>query len=86
MCSTDVRASGSSPDNNAEIEEARSMAAAVDQLDHLGLPRGLRAAVAHALHAAALELNNGRPLPLEVRRAARHLVEEINQAALGSAV
>jgi hypothetical protein len=56
------------------------MTAAVDQLDQLGLPRGVRAAVAHTLHAAALELNNDRPLPLEVRRAANHLVQEINHA------
>lgn len=84
MRSIDSDSSGGRPYSDTEAEEAQSMTTAAGQLDRLGLPGGLRAAVAHALHAAALELNNARPLPLEVRRAARHLVQEINLAVQGS--
>ncbi len=71
------------PYSDTEAEEAHSMSSAADQLDQLGLPRALRAAIAHTLHAAALELNNGRPLPLEVRRAARHIVQAIDETTRG---
>jgi len=48
------------------------------------LPSCLRSAVVHVLTAARVELSNGRPLPIEVRRAATHLqraLTEIHDAA-----
>lgn len=48
------------------------------------LPSCLRSAVVHVLTAARVELSNGRPLPIEVRRAVTHLQQaltEIHDAA-----
>ena len=67
---------------NREAEDARRMRAAAEQVweDLPQVPRPLQAAVAHTLHAAATELENGRPLPREVRRAATHTVQAISDS------
>ena len=47
-----------------------------------GIPRPIWAAIGHVLFAVATELANGRRLPIEVRRAALHMVRAIDEAAL----
>jgi hypothetical protein len=73
------------PHVNREAEEARQMRAAAERIwDELPqVPRPLQAAVAHTLHAAATELENGRPLPREIRRAATHTVQAIEDSVAG---
>lgn len=44
----------------------------------LDMPRPLRPALVHSLDAAAIELTNG-PVPWEVRRLARHLMEAVDE-------
>jgi hypothetical protein len=69
------------PYGQREDDEARSMREAVEELRELpGVPRPLVAGVSHALYAAATELSNGRPLAIEVRRAATHLVRAIGES------
>lgn len=70
------------PRLSREAEEARQMRAAADRVwnELPQVPRPLQAAVAHALHAAATELENGRALPREVRRAATHTVQAIGES------
>lgn len=43
------------------------------------LPSCLRSAVVHVLTAARVELSNGRPLPIEVRRAVTHLQQALTE-------
>jgi len=70
------------PYSSREDQESREMQAAAQRLDDLpDVPQPLRAAVAHTLYAAATELTNGRRLPIEVRRAARHVVQAIDEVA-----
>jgi hypothetical protein len=45
-----------------------------------GIPRPIWAAIGHVLFAVATELANGRRLPIEVRRAALHMVRAIDEA------
>jgi hypothetical protein len=70
------------PHLSREAEEARQMRAAAERVwtDLPQVPRPLQAAVAHTLHAAATELENGRPLPREIRRAATHTVQAIGES------
>jgi hypothetical protein len=71
-----------SPTASREADEAQQMMAAAELLsDVAALPRPLRAAMAHTLYAVAAELRNGRPLAVEVRRAARHLVRAVEDVA-----
>jgi hypothetical protein len=70
------------PYSSREDQESREMQAAAERLRDLPeVPAPLRAAVAHTLYAAATELTNGRRLPIEVRRAARHVVQAIAEVA-----
>lgn len=43
------------------------------------LPSCLRSALVHVLTAARVELSNGRPLPIEVRRAVTHLQQALTE-------
>lgn len=70
------------PYSSSEDQEAREMLAGAEATRTLpGVPRPIQAALAHTLTAAALELSNGRVLPVEVRRAARHVLKAINEAS-----
>lgn len=60
-----------------EADELRAVGERVRELP--AVPRPLAAAVAHVLYAAAGELANGRPLGIEPRRAARHVVEAVGE-------
>jgi hypothetical protein len=69
------------PYRSSEMDEARRMNAAAEYLTHTTtVPRAMRAALAHVLYACSAELNHGRPLPVEVRRAAKHLLRVVEQA------
>jgi prophage antirepressor-like protein len=70
--STEGRRNGGKPD--VLISESGLYAAVL---------RSLAAALAHTLHAAATELDNGRALPVEVRRAARHVLQAIGDVEAG---
>jgi hypothetical protein len=70
------------PHVSREAQEARRMRDAAERVwtDLPQVPRPLQAAVAHTLHAAATELENGRALPREIRRAATHTVQAIDES------
>lgn len=72
------------PYSSREEQEAQQMYAAAETSRTLEqVPRPIRAALAHTLYAAALELSNGRVLPVEVRRAAMHVLKAIQETATG---
>lgn len=72
----------SRPYSSREAQDAQEMRAAAEQVGLLAVvPRPVQAALAHTLYAAATELDNGRPLPIEIRRAARHAVRAIGEVA-----
>ncbi|WP_344417893.1 hypothetical protein [Pseudonocardia ailaonensis] len=66
-----------------ESESILVVAAHLDQMQEL--PRGLRRAVAHVLRAAAREIQAGRPLPIDVVRAVREVLLEVEQLTTGRA-
>lgn len=67
------------PYSDREANEAAQMQAAAHLVREVpGTPAGVAAVVAHTLYTAAVELLNGRVLPVEVRRAALHTVREVN--------
>ena len=45
-----------------------------------GVPPELGSSIARTLYSVVIELNNGRPLPIEVRRAAVSLAEQVLRA------
>lgn len=66
------------PYSTREADEADQMIRVGESIrDVEGLPAPIAAACAHVLYAAAAELRNGRPLAIEVRRAARHLLAAV---------
>ena len=68
------------PYSSTERDEAQRMRAAAERTAQLqDVPRPVQAAITHVLYAAATELDNGRPLAIEVRRAARHLLQAITR-------
>jgi len=70
------------PYSFVEDEQARDMQAAAEKVGNIpGIPRPIWAAIGHVLFAVATELANGRRLPIEVRRAAVHLVPAIDESA-----
>ncbi len=57
------------------------MLAAVDKVGQIeGIPRPIWAAIGHVLYTVSTELANGRRLPIEVRRAALHMVRAIDDS------
>ena len=69
------------PYSSVEDEQARAMQAAAEKVGDIpGVPRPIWAAIGHVLFAVATELANGRRLPIEVRRAALHMVRAIDEA------
>jgi len=50
-------------------------------LEFWAVARSRRGDGAHTLNAAVLELSSGRVLPIEVRRAARHVMAAIQETA-----
>jgi hypothetical protein len=74
----------SRPYSSREADESRQMRETAEQVYNLPLSRELMAALAHTLHAAATELDNGRPLPREMRRAANHVVKAVRETRLAS--
>ncbi|GAA1178169.1 hypothetical protein [Pseudonocardia alaniniphila] len=69
------------PYSSVEDEQARAMRAAADRASLIpGIPWPIWAAIGHVLFAVATELANGRRLPIEVRRAALHMVRAIDEA------
>ena len=70
------------PYRSVEDEQARDMQAAAEKVGNIpSMPRPIWAAIGHVLFAAAMELANGRRLPIEVRRAALHMVRAIDEAS-----
>jgi hypothetical protein len=69
------------PYGSIEDQQARDMQAAVDKVANIpGIPRPIWAAIGHVLFAVSTELANGRRFPIEVRRAALHMVRAIDEA------
>jgi hypothetical protein len=69
------------PYSSIEDEQARDMQAAAERASVIpGIPRPIWAAIGHVLFAVATELANGRRLPIEVRRAALHMVRAIDES------
>ncbi|MEU9819229.1 hypothetical protein ACIGG9_15940 [Pseudonocardia alni] len=65
-------------------EQAREFRASAEVVRSMQeLPRPLRAAVSHVLSAACTELANGRVLPIEIRRAVRHVQKAVREVEQG---
>jgi hypothetical protein len=70
------------PCSSVEDQQARAMQAAAERASLIpGIPRPIWGAIGHVLFAVATELVNGRRLPVEVRRAALHMVKAIDGAS-----
>ena len=70
------------PYSSTEEQQARDMQAAAERANLIsGIPRPISAAIGHVFYAVSTELANGRRLPIEVRRAAIHLMKAIDESA-----
>jgi hypothetical protein len=69
------------PVGEREAAEARALHVIGDLVgDYSGISsRDVAGQVAQVLHATAIELGNGRPVPIEVRRAVRHLADALRR-------
>jgi hypothetical protein len=73
----------SQPHHTDDRAEVAALRAAAEHVYDVELPRPLKAAVAHTLHAAATELDNGRRMPVDCRAAARELAVAVSHALAG---
>jgi hypothetical protein len=69
------------PVDDREAAEARALHVIAGLVeDYPGIPsREVAGQVAHVLHAAAIELDAGRPVPVGVRRAVRALADALRR-------
>lgn len=70
-----------SPVSGTEADEARALHVVAEMLADYpdAVHHELRAALANVLHAAAIELDASRAMPIEVRRAIRSLAYDIQR-------
>jgi hypothetical protein len=69
------------PVGEREAAEARALHVIGDLVgDYSGISsRDVAGQVAQVLHATAIELGNGRSVPIELRRAVRHLADALRR-------
>ena len=71
------------PVSGTEAAEARALHAVAELLTErpaISVDRSMASEIAEVLHAAAIELDGGRPVPLALRRAVRGLANALRSA------